>query len=463
MIGPERKKYMRKIVQSISEDKIMIILAILCLGVGLIVCSSLFQNKQITQTTDEMMIEVGQELVLKGRDFFDTKEENYEKIVFYTEDVNMERVGLYEVKATFGKQTFSIQVHVQDTKAPIVTFARKYLFTCDVQNTDNILDMMEDIYELSEFTMHFVRFEKQENLRELNIKEMEQLTEKMENLCNTERLRITGTEEIPEEEGIYWAVLEVADMYGNVTYETVVLILDKTGAYIEEVPDKEIMVDVEDLNKEPQINKEDYKIVDNVDGKIAVEDLKFEVELIDKEKHEWMVHVCYIDRAGNESRGDFLVVVKERQKVKIEQMEKNEKEEYMEKHNLAKNQENASKNDEQDINESQKVKKPDNRKNQNENEWKPTDDENDISPWEQKVIDAGYGNVVDFGDGAYGVLTHKDGYVNGKHGGEILKEYLADCGLEAQNISGGVIDEENDWRWYIADNIRSTSKEGNEW
>ena len=451
---------MKKIVQLISQHKIRIILAMLCLCVGRSVCSSLFEKQRIIQITDKIKVEVGQELVLKGSDFFDTNEENYEKIVFHTEDIDIGRVGLYNMKATYGKQTFSIQVHVEDTKAPIVTFEKKYLFTCDVHNTDKITAILKDIYELSEFTMHFVRFEKQGNLRELNVKEMEQLAEEMEHLCDKEQLLMTGIEEIPEEEGIYWAVLEVADIYGNTTYETVVLVLDKTGAYMEEVADREIMADLEDLNKEPLINKEDYKIVDNVDGKIAIEDMKFELELIDKEKHEWMVYVCYIDRAGNESRGDFLMVVKEKENVKNEEIER---EEYLEDMNLNEKNKNTSENYAQDINEKQEVKQPDNRKNQNENEWKSTEDENDISPWEQKVINEGYGNVVDFGDGAYGVLTHKDGYVNGKRGGEILKEYLAEHGLEAQNISGGVIDEENDWRWYIADNIRSISKEGNEW
>lgn len=409
----------------------------------------LSEKNRIIQVADVITVEAGQELVLKGSDFFDTKEENYEKIVFNIENVDVNTVGLYEVEASFGKRTFKIKVNVQDTKAPVITFAKRYMFTCDIKNTDKISTMLESVYEVSEFTMRFIRFEKKENLRELNAEVLETLTKDIDILGDTEQLCTFGTEQVPEEEGIYQAVLEVIDIHGNATYEDVVLVLDKTGAYIEDVPDKVIEVNREALSKQPEIDAEDYIIIDNVDGKIAAESVNFEVELIDEEKHEWIVYVCYIDRAGNESRGDFLVIVKENdRKIEDKTDRKNE---------------SSNKNNVDDTEGNLEVKQPDNSKNQNENEWIPTDNENDISPWEQKVIDAGYGNVVDFGDGAYGVLTHNDGYAGGKRGGEILREYLLHYGLEPQNVSGGIIDEENDWRWYIADNIRKMDNAENDW
>ena len=75
----------------------------------------------------------------------------------------------------------------------------------------------------------------------------------------------------------------------------------------------------------------------------------------------------------------------------------------------------------------------------------PTDDESVISPYMQTLILAGYGNVVVWGDGAYGVLVHKDMTANGKEGWEIIREYLAEMDLEPIGGKGGIIDEANDW------------------
>ena len=95
--------------------------------------------------------------------------------------------------------------------------------------------------------------------------------------------------------------------------------------------------------------------------------------------------------------------------------------------------------------------------------WVPTEDELDISPYEQMVIDAGYGNVVDFGDGDYGVLmkdaNHK---MDGKDGFDILEEYLARIGLCSSNMSGGWIDDRNGWYMYIAKDVREFVSEEDE-
>ena len=76
-----------------------------------------------------------------------------------------------------------------------------------------------------------------------------------------------------------------------------------------------------------------------------------------------------------------------------------------------------------------------------------------ISPYEQMVIDAGYGTIVDFGDGDYGVLTHGDGLVNGQTGSEYLRAYLSSMGLAPTNVSGCWIRASNDWYWYVANDV----------
>lgn len=259
-----------------------------------------------------------------------------------------------------------------------------------------------------------------------------------------EELKAIGTADLPTEPGIYRGIVEIADVHGNAAYEEVYVILDKTGAVIEDVADKTITVSAENLAAEPAVDKSEYHITDNVDGKIAVDDITCELELRDEAKHEWLVHVSYTDRAGNESKADFLITVTEGTAATQNGNGSAS--------NNGGNTGNGGSSNQGSNSNTDTNKKPTN--NQDTSTWVPTDDENVISPWMQMVIDAGYGNVVDFGDGSYGVLTHNDGYVNGKDGGDILREYLAAMDLEPQNVSGGVIDQDDDYYWYIADNVR---------
>ena len=93
----------------------------------------------------------------------------------------------------------------------------------------------------------------------------------------------------------------------------------------------------------------------------------------------------------------------------------------------------------------------------------PSDDEDEdtLSPQAKKLVNAGYGVIVAFGDGNYGVLTHVDGYANGKHGFDILEEYLASMDLEA-NIQGGYIDADKDWYMFTTYNVRERIDETDE-
>lgn len=458
-----------------KNRKLIVIFVMVFVGAIAFVGCFFVKRNRIIQIEDSITVEAGQELNLKAIDFFDTDEKNVEKIIFVIEEVDIHTVGTYKAEAKFGKQTFAITVNVEDTKAPMISFAQRYMFTSNIANTDNIMTMLENIYEVSEFTVRLIRFERKAGLKVMDERALKVLTDEILLPSDTNELLRLGTSEIPEEEGIYRAVLEVADIYGNAVYEEIVLILDKTGAYIEDVADKIIEVERKNIKNEPEINPMEYVIIDNVDGKIAAEAIQYELELKDEEKQEWIIHVYYIDRAGNESRGDFLITVKEEKaEIEIGKMQENISMKQSEKEiddaiNIESIQNNSGteqgeKNTQiEGIGNDLKEKEPDNSKNKNENEWRPTDNENDISPWEQRVIDAGYGNVVDFGDGSYGVLTHNDGYVNGKRGGEILREYLAVYGLVPQNVSGGVIDEDDDWRWYIADNVCELNNLGNDW
>ena len=457
------EKILYYIRSSDKKARYLFIVLFLCV----IVFSTIFLIKEnrIRQISNSITIEAGQKLRLEANDFFEGKEEKIKKIVFYTDDVDVNIVGTYEIEAKFGKQTFAITINVEDTTSPMISFSKKYLFTANLENIDKIMSIVEHIYEVSEFTMSLTRFEKIANLSVMDEVSLKSFTDNMLDVYKESEVEPVVSQEVPQEEGIYRTILEVVDVYGNTFYEPIIVILDKTGAYIEDVPDKTIEVEKEKLENEPNINLEDYNIVDNVDGKIAPESIQYELELKDEEKKDWIVYVCYIDRAGNESHAEFLVKVREKKNVSniqnIYESQINNNETRNDKDNHLEEIINTTdiETEESEID----IKVPNNSKNKNENEWVVTDNEHDISPWEQKVIDAGYGNVVDFGDGSYGVLTHNDGYVGNKRGGEILREYLARLNLEPQNVSGGVIDEDEDLRWYIADNIREVNSLANEW
>lgn len=90
------------------------------------------------------------------------------------------------------------------------------------------------------------------------------------------------------------------------------------------------------------------------------------------------------------------------------------------------------------------------------------EDEDTLSPYEQAVVKAGYGVVVNFGDGSYGVLVHNDGYLNGKTGATILREYLAARDLEPTSVSGGYIDADKDWYMFVASDVHERIDETDE-
>ena len=312
---------------------------------------------------------------------------------------------------------------ITDTSAPVVKLSNRYLFTNDITqiSLDNLLTEDSDS---TEWSARLIRFKKYSPLEILNETTLKNLVETIPLPAYTPELEQLGTQTIPTEEGIYRAVMEISDIHGNYTLEEIFVIYDTTGAYIEDTPDKTITVKKENLNQEPIIDKNDYIITDNVDGKISSENIMCTLELRDEKKHEWLVHVSYTDRAGNESKSDFLIIVKEKTSETI----------------------NANENKNNDTKEETKPPLIENTS--------PYSNES-LSPNQQKVVNAGFGMVVKLDSDYYAVLTHGDGCVDGKTGGELLREHLAEKGLIPQNVSGGWIDPDNDWYCWIAQKLIS--------
>lgn len=387
----------------------------------------------VEQTNDTITHEAGQELKIDATTCFDINEKKAADFTFDTSKVDVNTVGEYEVTATYKSNEYTLTVNVVDTTAPMVTFASRCVFTNDLENTD-FTNALEGIYDASEYTTKLIRFEKYGNLEVMDENAVKALTDKIPVPCDKDELMAVGTEEVPTEAGIYRSVLEVKDVHDNSVYEEVYVVYDTMGARIEDVPDKTVKVEKEDLDKEPEIDKSDYTITDNVDGKISSEDIVCELELRDGDKHEWLVHVSYTDRAGNDSKADFLIIVKEKTSAKKEETKTENKTEDTTASSSSSNTATGS------VSTGAVAPNPSNPADADgDGEVSEQEAAANVSPSEQAVMDAGYGVVVLLPTGNYGVLTPESGYVNGLDGFEILDNYLFSLGLKSTNMSGGYI------------------------
>lgn len=424
-----------------NKNKILAIILIVLVVIICIAGITLFNQNSLTQTNDTWTHEAGQKLELDAADFFNVNKSKADQITFDISKVDVDTVGEYVATATFKGKTFDIKVNVVDTTAPMVEFASRLIFTNDLENTD-FTNVYEAVYEASEYTSKLIRFEYSENLQVMDETAVNDLENTIPVPCDEMELKAIGTEDIPTESGVYRSVLEIADEHGNAVLEEVYVVYDTTGALIEDTPDKVVYVETEEeLSSEPTVDKNDYVITDNVDGTIRAEKIITELELRDADKHEWLVHVSYTDRAGNESKADFLITVK---KASASSSNAGSSNSGSSSSGGSTNSQASSSND------SQTYDPADTNK-----DGVVTGDEASayIGPSEQAVIDAGYGVVVQIDSNTYSVLTHGDGTVNGVDGSTILREYLASIGLVPQNVSGCWIDSEKDLYRYIAENV----------
>lgn len=390
-----------------------------------------FTGCGVDLTNDTITHEAGQELNIDATAHFNVDEEKAHDFVFDISAVDINVVGEYEATATYKDQEYTLTVNVVDTTAPMVEFASRCVFTNDLVNTD-ITGSLEGIYDASEYTTKLIRFEYVGNLDVMDENAVKELTDKIPLPCDEDELMSIGTEEVPEEDGIYRSVLEIKDVHGNLRLEEVYVVYDTMGAKIEDVADKTVRVAKEDLEKEPEIDKSDYTITDNVDGKIKSEDIVCELELRDEDKHEWLVHVSYTDRAGNKSKADFLIVVKETTNASASNTGKDAGN---------KNTANASGSNE--------------ASGTNVSGTGATtgsvDRETYISPLKQAALDAGIGVVVCV-NGEYGVLGDSNGYINGVQGLDYLYQYISSLGLTG-NLSGGMVGAGIQNTFFFADSV----------
>lgn len=417
-----------------------------------IICMALFvigilfdsTRENIYQSKEEIIVELGSiaQLHFDATEFFDVEISKARKFLFDTSKVDLTKVGEYEVTAKYNKETFTIRVDVVDTTKPVVEMTERVIFTNDIERTNaRITKIIASVKEESEYTAKLIRFEKKDVLSLMDEYAVKRFEESIMDFATDKEALSTGTEEIPTQSGIYRCVLEIADVHKNAEYREVYVVLDKTPALINDADLQTVKVPSNMLNEKPVIDKTIYKGYDEVDGTLSSDYLFIELELKDEAKHEWTVWVSYTDRAGNESKSEFLAKVEE------------------DKNKIAGNNNNNQENNNGNQN------KPSGGGTNNNTQYDTKDANKDgevstdeammyITPEKQACIDAGYGVVVEFDGGEWYAVLMKDSdhMINGKDGGQILFDYLHAHDLRG-DVGGCWINPDNEWYWFIADEI----------
>lgn len=446
---------------NILEKKETKIIAVAVMVILIIIAGiMLFNKNNLKQTKNSLEHEAGQELVFDAQDYFDVDEESAAEIAFDVSKVDVNTVGEYQVTATYENKAYTIKVNVVDTTAPIVKMSHRYIFTNDVAAAD-ISGLFESVYDVSEYASKLVRFERSGDLSVMNEKALNTLVDAINTHASDDELKAVGSTDIPTEPGIYRSIVEVKDASGNAAYEEVYIILDTTGASINEVEDQVVTVQKDMLSAQPELDKTLYKALDNVDGSLTADDLNLEVVVRDEAKHEWIVKVSYTDRAGNESADEFLITVKEETASNADSS--NDKSATSDKNNSSNKNNSSDKNNTSDKNTTTTDK---NNTSNSTTQYDPMDTNKDgwvseseemsyVTPNKQKCIDAGYGVVVEMDGGEwYGCLMKSgDHTIDGRDGGDILYDYLTERGLEGQ-IYGSYISSEKEWYFWTATDIR---------
>ena len=468
-----------------KETKIAAIAIAVVLFIVLLIM--LFQKNTVEQTQKTLEHEAGRELVMETKDFFKAEDEILDEMTIDVSKVNTNKAGEYKATATYKNKKYTIDVNVVDTTAPKVELTDRVVFTNDTAKTNaGIEEILASVTEASEYTAKLIRFEKIDVLHTMDSFAVSKLETSVHDFRTKEDALAVGTEEVPTQPGIYRSVLEVADVHGNASYNEIYVILDTTGAVINDVADMTVTVSADRLNDKPALDMTLYKGYDEVDGTLTSENLSIELLSKDEAKHEWTVLVSYTDRAGNESKSEFLITaVEEKQQTVVNNNQKPGNGTGNENTGNSANQNSNNVTDTNTGNNQGSTSnisgnKPGGNGNtgnmgtgNSNTEYDPRDTNKDgevsgdeearyITPEKQACIDAGYGVVVEMDGGEWYAVLMKDidHTINGKDGGDILYDYLEEKGLRASQISGGIINSDNEWYWFTARDIYELPDDG---
>lgn len=288
----------------------IVCVALICMLIIGVILVFVIKANHLKIITDSITVEVGEELDLKVHDFVKADKEVLSQIKVDESGVDISKTGEYIVLLFYKGKEYKISVTVADTRAPKATFKNRHIFTNDIENIV-IEDIFESVEEYSKYNVMFTAHEKEADLEVITDEKIKSLEESLLKESKQKALAGKSSEGNPEEEGIYRSIIKLEDKYGNAKYEEIFIILDKTPPVIENT--KDITIETSKLSQEPEVNSDDYRVEDNVDGLIASSEIICNLELIDNEKHVYVNHISVKDRAGNSSTADVKITLVKKQ------------------------------------------------------------------------------------------------------------------------------------------------------
>lgn len=197
----------------------------------LAICSTL-SGCGVKQVEYSITLEAGQEYDITATDFLKISEKKARKVKIDTSDIDIDKVGEYDLTAEYKNKDYTVTVTVQDTTAPTVELSEVVVKVDDFSKLE-IGDVVGTAFDISGYEVKVVGYEKVANLEEATEEYLAGLSGK------TSGVETKGLDDSePTEEGVYRIVFSFADMYENETLAEIYVVYDiAEGGEVGEVED----------------------------------------------------------------------------------------------------------------------------------------------------------------------------------------------------------------------------------
>ncbi len=265
---------------------------------------------KVEQLKTETVHELGQEFSINVNDYFKAEEDTLKKAVVDTASVDVSKTGTYDVVVTFKNKEFTIKVTVEDTTAPVIEIENRAVITNTLETGMEPFGVYFDADAASTVTLD--RFVKLQDVEVLEGDALKKIAD--DTMAVSDKNTFADRDAfIPEEDGVYSAVLKVADSTGNTAEEEVIVVYDTTAPEfkLDSGDAAEIELEKKDISENPGNCIDKLTISDNVDG--VIEPLDENISMEDKGEddgvHTWEVSVKAADTAGNEGTFTYKILV----------------------------------------------------------------------------------------------------------------------------------------------------------
>lgn len=259
----------------------------------------------------ECSVEMGENYVFDATKIFGVSEKEAKDYVANLTTLDTTKEGVYEVTVKNGKEEFTVKYTVKDTKDPVVIVKSQALFTKNIDNPD--LTGIVEVRDGSECTYKLCKFKKLEDVRVVDEKTLAYYTESIKTQTTEELLK--RTDELPDSDGIYSAVLLVEDAYRHKVAVELIVIYDTQAPVVGGTEELVTDITVDDLSVPWTDNLVgNLSVIDNVDGIISPSMMQIEMKPVTNDNTKYDVKAEYTDRAGNQAGTSYTITLKEKEK-----------------------------------------------------------------------------------------------------------------------------------------------------